>query len=55
MTLHVLSGRMHLRAGDRTLELGPGDLVAMEPGLPHAVEALADTTFLLTLAEAGQP
>jgi quercetin dioxygenase-like cupin family protein len=50
-TLHVLSGRMVLRVGDPPLELGPGDVVSMEAGLAHSAEALADTVFLLTLAE----
>jgi len=52
-TLHVISGAMVLQAGDRSLELGPGDLVAMEPGLRHAGEARADTALLLTLVEPG--
>ena len=51
--VHVISGGMVLRIGDRSLELGPGDVVTMEPGLTHAGEALSDTAFLLTLVEAG--
>lgn len=50
-TLHVLAGRMRLRVGDRALELGPGEIVTMEAGLPHAGEAIEDTAFLLTLVE----
>src|SRR5690349_14094046 len=50
-TLHVISGQMILRVGDRRLELGPGDVVSMEPGLAHAGEAKMDTAFLLTLLE----
>jgi len=50
-SLHVLSGRMTLRVDDRPLELGPGDVVTMEADLRHSAEALADTVFLLTLAE----
>ena len=52
-TLHVIAGRMVVRAADRSLELGPGDVVIMEPGLTHAVEAVADTALLLTLVETG--
>jgi quercetin dioxygenase-like cupin family protein len=51
--VHVIAGRMALRVGDRTLQLGPGDVVTMERGLAHAGEALTDTAFLLTLAEDG--
>jgi quercetin dioxygenase-like cupin family protein len=53
-SLHVLSGRMILRVADGPVELGPGDIVTMEAGLAHTAEALADTIFLLTLAE-GAP
>jgi quercetin dioxygenase-like cupin family protein len=49
-TVHVVSGRMAFRAGDRTLTLTAGDVVTMEAGLPHAGEALEDTAFLLTIA-----
>ena len=52
-TLHVLSGRLALRLDERQLELGSGDLVTMEAGLPHAGQALSDTAFLLTLVEGG--
>lgn len=47
----MISGRMILRVGDRSLDLGPGEVVTMEPGLTHAGEAKADTAFLLTLVE----
>ena len=54
VTLHVLSGGMVVHVSDRSLELGPGDVVTMEPGLTHAGEARADTAFLLTLVEGGR-
>lgn len=46
-TLHVLSGRMTLRAGDRALDLVSGDVVSMEAALAHAADAQDDTVFLL--------
>jgi quercetin dioxygenase-like cupin family protein len=51
VTLHVISGLLVLRVGDESLELGPGEVVTMQPGVTHAGEARADTAFLLTLAE----
>ena len=42
---------MVLRVGDRSLDLGPGEVVTMEAGLTHSGEARADTAFLLTLVE----
>ena len=53
VTLHVISGRLIVRVADRSFELGPGEIVTMEPRLTHAAEARLDTAFLLTLAEAG--
>ena len=49
----MISGRLMVRVGDRSLELGPGEIVTMEPRLTHAAEARVDTAVLLTLAEAG--
>lgn len=39
--------RLHLPSGD--VELAAGELLSLEPGIPHDVEALEDTAFLLTL------
>ena len=47
------TGRMLLRAGDRSLDLVSGDVVAMEVGLTHAADAQVDTAFLLTIVEGG--
>ncbi len=41
--------RVHLPDG-RTEELVPGDLLAIERGLEHDVEALEECAFLLTIA-----
>jgi len=53
VTLLVISGEMVVRVGDRSLELGPGEVVTMEPSLTQAGEARADTAFRLTLVEDG--
>jgi quercetin dioxygenase-like cupin family protein len=50
-TLHLLAGRMVLRADERSLDLAPGDVVTLEAGLPHAAEAVDDAVFLLTIVE----
>lgn len=49
ITLQGLQGRLLLQLRDRTLLLGPGDLVHLDAGEPHAVHALADSRALLTL------
>lgn len=41
--------RLHLPEG-QTVELGPGDILALAPGLKHDVEALEESAFLLTIS-----
>lgn len=54
-TLQVLSGRLRLRLPDGTAELGRGQLAALDRDMPHEVEAVEESAFLLTLAwEGGQ-
>jgi quercetin dioxygenase-like cupin family protein len=51
ISVHTVLGkiRVHL-PDDRMEELSPGDLLALERGLEHDVEALEDCAFLLTIA-----
>lgn len=53
LTLHVLSGRVRLRAAAREAALGPGALVALERAVEHDVEALEESALLLTLPPAA--
>jgi quercetin dioxygenase-like cupin family protein len=48
-TFHVLSGRARLLAGERTWEVGAGQLVPIPPER-HSVETDEDTIILLTVA-----
>jgi hypothetical protein len=50
VTVQVLAGRLHVRLADRTVEGVPDRLVSIETGVAHALEALEETTFLLTIA-----
>jgi quercetin dioxygenase-like cupin family protein len=52
LTLHVLSGSVALRTGGRTVEIGAGELIALESAIEHEVEALEESACLLTLAGA---
>jgi quercetin dioxygenase-like cupin family protein len=49
-TLHVLSGRVRLRAGSDDWEGRNGDLLVI-PSARHEVEALEDSVVLLTVAK----
>ena len=53
ISVHVLSGHIHLRASGRTYSLRPGSLLALDHGMPHDVEALEESAFLLTIAWPG--
>ena len=50
----VLSGHIQLRASGRTFSLRPGGLLAIDQGVPHSVEALEESAFLLTIAWPGR-
>lgn len=49
-TVHVLSGRVRLTTGAVSWEGRDGDLIVV-PQTRHAVEALEDSTVLLTVAK----
>lgn len=60
MSIHTLAGlvRVHLprlarQHEDRIVELHAGQLLALDRGIPHSVEAAADSTFVLTLGWHG--
>lgn len=54
VSVHVLSGHIQLRAAGRTFSLRPGGLLAIDQGVPHGVEALEESAFLLTIAWPGR-
>ncbi len=48
-TVHVLTGRVILRAGPDSWEGSPGDLLTV-PDARHSLHAVEDSTVLLTVA-----
>jgi quercetin dioxygenase-like cupin family protein len=50
ISVHMLSGHVQLRAAGRTFNLRSGGLLALDHGVSHDVEALEESTFLLTVA-----
>jgi quercetin dioxygenase-like cupin family protein len=52
-TVQVLDGRVRVQIGDETLDVPAGRLLAFNSGVRHSVEALEDSTLLLTLTGAN--
>lgn len=50
VTIHTLEGRLRLHVQGESTDLPADHLLALEQGVPHDVEALTDSVFLLTLA-----
>jgi quercetin dioxygenase-like cupin family protein len=53
VSIQAIAGHIRVRAEGRSFELRPGGLLALEQGLPHDVEALEESAFLLTIAWPG--
>jgi quercetin dioxygenase-like cupin family protein len=54
ISVHVLSGHIRLNASGRTFDLRSGSLLALDQRTPHALEALQESAFLLTIAWPGR-
>lgn len=50
ISIHTVAGHIQVRAQGRTFDLPSGRLLALDQRLPHDVEALEDSAFLLTIA-----
>lgn len=48
-SVHALSGHVRLKLPDGVADVPAGQLLLLERGLQHDVEAVADSSFLLTL------
>ena len=54
ISIQAIRGRMLVRAQGRTFDLSAGTLLALDRGVRHAIEALEDSAFLLTIAWHGR-
>jgi quercetin dioxygenase-like cupin family protein len=49
VAIHVLAGHIEVRVGTKTVDLPVGSLLALDRALSHDVEALDDSTFVLSV------
>lgn len=49
VTIHVLSGRLHVTAGSASHSLRSGEFISLAPGETHAVQAVEETEMLLSI------
>jgi quercetin dioxygenase-like cupin family protein len=49
VTIHVLEGRLKIEADGRDHDLGPGQVLMLNPNVPHDVRALEVSAMLLTV------
>ncbi len=50
LSIQTVVGHIRVRAAGRTFDLPTGTLLALDRDLPHEVEALEESAFLLTIA-----
>ena len=50
LSIQVLQGHVRLHIARRAVDLAMGNLVALDQGLPHDLEAMEESAFLLSIA-----
>ena len=50
VSIQTVAGHILVRAEGRTFDLPAGTLLALDQNLPHDVEALEESAFLITIA-----
>lgn len=50
ITVQLLEGEVRFRAGEEVFRIRQGEILALPAGRPHAVEAVRDAAFLITIA-----
>jgi quercetin dioxygenase-like cupin family protein len=50
ISIQAIEGLVRMRLPDGSVELPPGHILALEPNIPHDVEAEGDSAILLTIA-----
>jgi quercetin dioxygenase-like cupin family protein len=53
ISIHTLAGRIRFRTAEQSVDLSAGEMLTLERNIPHDVEGLSDSAFLLTIAWPG--
>jgi len=53
MTIQGIDGQVRVRSGESTFDLAPGQLLVLERGVTHALDAIDASSVLLTIAWHG--
>jgi quercetin dioxygenase-like cupin family protein len=53
ISIHALEGRLRVRLPDQVVEFAAGELIALDYAIPHGVEALEESAFLITISWPG--
>jgi quercetin dioxygenase-like cupin family protein len=55
ISVQVLRGHIQFHVLNETFDLRAGQLLALDPGVVHSVDSVADSAFLLTLSDPAHP
>lgn len=50
ISVQVLEGKMEFSTSEKTVELSKGEMIVLQKNIPHAVLAIEETVFLLTVS-----
>ena len=53
MTIHGVDGHVRVRSGEASFELAPGQVLVLDRDVPHALQAVEESSVLLTIAWHG--
>jgi len=53
ISIQALEGRLRVRLPDQIVEVAAGALIALDYAIPHSVEALEESAFLITISWPG--
>jgi quercetin dioxygenase-like cupin family protein len=55
ISVQALAGTIKFSTGQQSVQISAGQMITLERDIPHDVEAVTDSAFLLTIAWPGAP